>query len=180
MTWWWSDAAMAAYVGLLLAMVGVGVAVLLHFRERYDRNLVQLDERTRVEDVQGLPGQRRAILVLVSTGNRATVVRDIKLVDDKRMPFLSYRRQAEARCVPRLPFRLDAPDELVATLELTDAEEQRLKSIEVELLERTEPIVWPYVRLQGGVIAGRGSLAGQPTVLPTPASDAGKPPTPDR
>lgn len=116
----------------------------------------------------------RVVLSLLSTGNRGTVVRNIRLVDIDGESYFGYRN-FPGRAQPPLPFRLGAPDEGVASLELTDAEEARLARIEVDLLDGTKPIVWPYKRLSGQ-ISGKATVsgtltAGQPLIEAVTASD---------
>ncbi len=130
MPWYLSDAGLGVLVGLF----GVAVAVLLVIRERYDRNRVEVDAtRTGVVGEVGGAKPHRVALSLLSTGNRATVVRDIRLVSAEGESYRLYR-SSPGRAQPPLPFRVDAPDEKVATLDLTDEDEKRLNDIEVDLL----------------------------------------------
>jgi hypothetical protein len=86
------------------------------------------------------------VLNLLSTGNRAAVVRDIRLVTASGDTLYRYRG-FPIRSEPRLPLRLEAPDEWIATLELTDEEEGLLSRIEVDLINESKPIAWPYKRM---------------------------------
>lgn len=159
MPWYYSDAA----IGGLVALLAIIVTVILAARDRYERQLVVIDPtRTRVMFEEGTGKPHRAILSVLSSGNRPTVVRDVKLVDGKGVAFMSYRA-AGTGSEPRLPFRLDAPDEKIVTLELTNPDEQLLDHIDVEYLGGKKPIVWPYVRMFGAA-AGKSGVSGSLTV----------------
>ncbi|WP_176063317.1 hypothetical protein [Anaeromyxobacter diazotrophicus] len=162
MPWYYSDAA----VGGLVALLAIMVTTILATRDRYERQLVVIDPtRTRVLFEEGSGEPHRAILSLLSTGNRPTVIRDVRLVAADGKPFVSYR--GADRIAPALPFRLDAPDERVVTLELTDREAQQLDHIDVEFLGGTKPVRWPYIRLSA---AATGTSSASAILSTAPAA----------
>jgi hypothetical protein len=162
MPWYFTD----TMLGAAIAIFGIAVAVMLAFRDRFERNRVEVDAtHTGVEWNVGGGKPHRVVLSLLSTGNRGAVVRNIRLVGADGGSYLGYRG-SPIRAQPSLPIRLGAPDEVVASLELTDEEEARLARIEVDLLDGTKPIVWPYKRLSGRV-SGKATLSGTLTVGPT-------------
>lgn len=163
MSWLLTDLGITTVATLLLALVPIVTGALFSYRERYERQLVKVDsQRTRVEFQEGTGKPHRATLSILNTGNRATVVRDVRLVALDGATFLSYRL-TKGRCDPALPFRLDAPDERAVVLELTNDEEQRVGKIDVDLLDRTSPIEWPYPR---AAAAGHAGASGTLTVTP--------------
>jgi hypothetical protein len=159
----YSDAGLAL---LATVIIGGGLSFYLSKRGAYERGLVDFDAgRSHVDFHEGDGLNHQAFLWLLNRGPRATVIRDVKLVDKDGGPFLSYR-SAKGRCKPELPIRLDASDEKVIQLDLAKAEETRLDHFSVELIGDTRPVNWPYRRLVGRASAGAGA-AGRLDVAPS-------------
>ncbi len=152
---WLGDMDKVLGVGILwlVAVVSILVAVELVFRSRRRlerRSVVVESARTSIGPRERSGTPRRATLALLSTENRATVIRDIRLVADGGAVIRSYL-QRDSRSVPAIPFRLEAPDDRSVVLELSDEEERSLSRIEVDFIGGAT-IAWPYERRdRGGV-----------------------------
>jgi hypothetical protein len=85
MPWYFSD----AFLGAVIAIVAVHVTRVLAFRDRYERRLVTVDA-SRTGDLWQADGDKphQVVLSLLSTSNRATVVRDVRLVGADGTPAL--------------------------------------------------------------------------------------------
>lgn len=161
--------------GLPVVLLVLTLALTIYFalRDRYERQQVLID--TAGAEVTGATATGCVVkLPLLNKGNSATVVRDIRLVDRDGREILSYRKQRKG-CSPELPFRLDAPDERIVTLDVADGEESALARIDVELIGNVEPIRWPYVLLRGTATM-RSSASGNLTVTPAQPPPPGPPP----
>ncbi|HEU4384415.1 MAG TPA: hypothetical protein VFR85_13085 [Anaeromyxobacteraceae bacterium] len=166
MPWYLSNAMFGVAIGVL----GLAVTALLVARDRFDRGRVEVDAARSGIVWDGSSGRPHGVvLALLRTGNRATVVRDIRLVSAEGESYVVYR-DSPHRAQPPPPFRLGAPEERIATLELTEEEEERLDRVEVDLLDETEPVAWRYVRSPG--LVAREARPEQP-VAPVPRQTRG-------
>lgn len=163
-----SDQGLALVVALLVAFLSVYVAV----RDRWERKQVEFRGNPSVSYT---PTTATVTVLCTNTGNRATVVRDIRLILEDGRTLATFR--APGRAEPPLPMRLDAPDErAIRLLDIPRADGYRIRRVEVELLDEDKPrevIDWPVLELPPTVASGKSDARAELTVqLPgdTPAA----------
>jgi hypothetical protein len=155
---------------IAVAIAAMGAAVYLSRKDAWERQQVTFVAQPQVRHTATTSD---VTIEMTNTGNRPTVVHDIRLVGDDGGTLLSFR--ATGRSSPGLPVRLEAPDEREVRLDVpVDETYERVRRVEVDLLGDDKPRKvkhWPVLWLPAATARGHAGGIGILTVTPPRAGD---------